>query len=373
MKKLIKNENILGFASSLIAVIIGLLFGAIIIYIANPNVAFKGLSTLIQGGFKTGAKGIGQTLFNATPIIMTGLSVGFAFKTGLFNIGTPGQFVMGAFAAIYVGVKWTFLPSSIHWLVAILAAMIAGGIWAIIPGLMKAYLNTNEVIVCIIMNYIGMYTVNYLIPLSGNVYNSMKNQTSYLPSSAIIPDFGLNNLFPGANGGIIFAVIFVIIVHIILNKTTFGYELKACGFNKDASKYAGINDKKNIVLAMVIAGCLAGIGGALVYQSGAGKCLSVVDELAAEGFNGIPVALLGLSNPLGVLVAGLFIAHLNVGGFNMQIYGFIPEIVSIITSCIIYFSAFSMLIRLFLSSKSRGHKKEIVPIETEPVNEGGSV
>lgn len=348
MKKLFKNEGSLNFASSFVAVLAGLVIGFIVIFIANPSNALNGFLTLIQGGFSNGSRGIGQVLNNATPIILTGLSVGFAFKTGLFNIGTPGQFVIGAFTAIYVGVKWTFLPGSIHWLVAILVAAIAGAIWGAVPGIMKAYLNVNEVIASIIMNYIGMYTVNYIIPLT--VFNIKKNETLSVASTAVIPQFGLEHFVPNVNGGIVIAIILVIIMHIILNKTVLGYELKACGFNQDASKYAGINSKRKVVYSMMIAGALAGIGGALLYLGGTGKGLAVVDSLAAEGFNGIAVALLGLSNPLGILVAGLFVAHLTIGGSLMQIYGFIPQIVDIIIAIIIYFSAFSLMIKGFIAN-----------------------
>ena len=283
-----------------------------------------------------GVLGIGRVLYYAVPIIMTGLSVGFAFKTGLFNIGTPGQFIVGAFAAVYIGVKWTFLPGSIHWLVAILGAFVAG-LWAVIPGVMKAYLNVNEVISSIMMNYIGMYLVNYSVSLV--LFDALRNQSLPVASTAVIPKMGFDKIFTGspANGGFVIAILFVILIYIVLNKTSFGYEMKACGFNKDASKYAGINEKRNIILSMVIAGALAG----------------VVDVLPAEGFNGIPVALLGLSNPIGVLFAGLFIAYLNVGGNAMQQFGFIPQIVDIIISCIIYCSALSLMIKVWLSKRRK--------------------
>lgn len=360
MKKLLKSDGTLNFASSCFAVLVGLIVGFIVIYIANPSNAMNGFTTLISGGFGSGDKGIGQALNTSVPIIMTGLSVGFAFKTGLFNIGTPGQFVVGAFAAIYVGVEWTFLPEAIHWLVAILAAAIAGAFWGLIPGIMKAFLNVNEVISSIIMNYVGMYTVNYIVPLT--VFDQLKNQTQNVNSNAIIPKFGLDNIIPNINGGIIVAIICVIIMHIILNKTTLGFELKACGFNQDASKYAGINSKQKVVYSMMIAGALAGIGGALLYLGGTGKCLQVVDTLAAEGFNGIAVALLGLSSPFGVLIAGLFIGHLTIGGSMMQIYGFIPQIVDIIVAIIIYFSAFALVVKMFitkmLSKKSKSIDQE---------------
>ncbi|WP_028043691.1 ABC transporter permease [Candidatus Stoquefichus massiliensis] len=347
MKKILNSDGIKDLLSSCVAVFIGLIFGLIVILIANSDYAVEGFLTLISGGFSNGARGIGQVINQAVPIILTGLSVGFAFKTGLFNIGTPGQFVVGAFVAIYVGVEWTFLPGALHWIVAIILAGIAGSLWGAVPGLMKAYLNVNEVISSIIMNYIGMYTVNYIIPLT--VFDSMKNQTLNVNQNAIISKFGLDLLVPNINGGIVVAILAVVVIHIILNKTTFGFELKACGFSPDASKYAGINAKQKIVFSMMIAGALAGIGGGLLYLAGSGQCLQVVDTLAPEGFNGIAVALLGLSNPFGVLIAGLFIAHITIGGSLMQIYGFIPQIVDIIVAITIYFSAFSLLIKQFLN------------------------
>ena len=307
MKKWLKSEGASSFISSCMAIAIGLLFGLVIILFTNPANAFDGFLNMLFGPLKMGMMGIGRVLFYAIPIIMTGLSVGFAFKTGLFNIGTPGQFITGAFAAVYVGVHWTFLPAEIHWIVALLAAFIVGGLWAIVPGIMKAYLNVNEVISSIMMNYIGMYLVNFLV--KATVFDELRSQSLGVASSAEIPRLGLDQLFRGStlNAGILIALGMVIIIYIILNKTKFGYEMKACGFNADAARYAGINEKKNIVLAMVIAGALAGIGGGLVYLSGSGKFISIVEVLAPEGFNGIPVALLGLSNPFGIFFSGIFI------------------------------------------------------------------
>lgn len=353
MKKFVQSDAFKNFGSSCIAILIGLIVGALVIFISNSAEALDGLRTLLAGPVEDGMMGLGRVLYYAVPIIMTGLSVGFAFKTGLFNIGTPGQFIIGAFAAVYIGVKWTFLPGSIHWLVALLGALIAGGLWAVIPGVMKAYLNVNEVISSIMMNYIGLYLVNYSVTLT--IFDALRNQSLPVADAANIPKFGLDKIFAGspANGGILVAIVFVIIIYIVLNKTAFGYEMKACGFNKDASKYAGINEKRNIILSMVIAGALAGIGGGLLYLSGSGKFIEVVDVMPAEGFNGIPVALLGLSNPIGVLFAGLFIAYLNVGGNAMQQFGFIPQIVDMIVSCIIYCSALSLMIKYWLGKRKK--------------------
>ena len=362
---ILEKEGFINIFSSFLAIIIGLLLGLIILLISNVHDAFPAFMTILSGGFSGGSRGMGQVIYTATPIILTGLSVGFAFKNGLFNIGAPGQFIVGAYAAVVVAIKCTFIPPALHWFAALIAAFIAGGLWAYLPGFLKAHFNVNEVISSIMMNYIGMYLVNFLVTLT--VYDMLKNQSQNIPPSSAIPSMGLNTIFKGssANGGFFIAVIVVIIIYIILSKTTFGFELKACGFNKDASKYAGINEKRNIILSMVIAGALAGLGGGLLYLSGVGKHIEVVDILADEGFMGIPVALLGLSHPIGILIAGLFIAHITVGGFYMQIYNFTPEIIEMIISAIIYFSAFALLFKSIVGFIS----KKIIKKEEKNANE----
>jgi len=359
LKKLVNLPGFNNALSSMVAIGAGLLFGLIILLVSNPAEAFPGFAIILKGGVSTGAKGMGQVLYFATPLILTGLSVGFAFKTGLFNIGASGQFIMGAFAATYIGVKWTFLPAPWHWLVALACAALVGGLWALIPGLLKAYLNVHEVISTIMMNYIGMYLANFLVKSS--IYDSKKALSMNVAESAVLPKAGLDKIFfnrMGASGhidlstvncGIYIAILVAVVMYIVLNKTTFGYELKACGYNQEASRYAGINAKKNVVLSMVIAGALAGLGGALLYLSGAGgRHIKVVDVLAAEGFNGIPVALLGLSNPIGIIFSAVFISHITMGGNYLQTLDFVPEIIDIIVACIIYFSAFSLILRNLL-------------------------
>ena len=348
-KGLFQREGMISFSSSILAIICGLLFGLVILLLSNPSQASGGFMMILQGGFTDGIQGIGQMFYYATPIIMTGLSVGFAFQTGLFNIGAAGQFTIGAFVAVLIGVKCTFLPAGIHCLVAIAGAALAGALWGMIPGLLKAFRNVNEVISSIMMNYIGMYLVNLLIQKL--IYDHVKNQSMAVASTANLPKAGLDKIFPNTdiNVGIIIAIVFVILVYIILNRTTFGYELKACGKNQNASKYAGINAKRNIVLSMVISGALAGIGGALLYLANSGKYLQVLDIIAPEGFSGISVALLGMSNPIGILFAGLFIGHLTVGGYNMQLFDFAPEVIDMIIAAIIYCGALSLLFKGLIS------------------------
>lgn len=341
------------FMSSVFAILVGLAFGFIILLISNPAQASRGFMTILTGAFRD-MRNIGRMMYFATPLIMTGLSVGFAFKTGLFNIGASGQFIVGAYGAVLVGV---FLPGlgPVHWVVALLAAFIAGGLWALLPGLLKALANVHEVISSIMMNYIGMYLTNFLVLRT--VYDNLRNQSVPVAPSAVIPRMGLDVLFPrsNVNAGFIIAILAAVVTYIILNKTAFGYELKAVGYNRHASKYAGINEKRNIILSMVIAGALAGLGGGLLYLAGTGKYIKVEDVLSPEGFTGISVALLGLSNPIGILFAGLFIGYITVGGDLLQRYDFVPEIIDIIVAAIIYFSAFALIIKTFIDGRRKAH------------------
>ena len=248
------------------------------------------------------------------------------------------------------------------WLACLLGAMLAGAVWGLVPGFLKAVCNVNEVIACIMMNYIGMYGVNFLIQLT--VFDSLKNQSLPVAENANAPKLGMDLIFrsgataSSANAGIFIAVLAGVVIYYLIEKTKFGYELKACGYNRDAARYAGINETRSIVLSMVIAGALSGLGGACLYLAGAGKGIEVLDTLAAEGFNGIPVALLGLNNPIGIIFSGLFVAYLNQGGFNMQVYGFAPQVIDIIISVVIYFAAFSLLLRGFVERRVKRREEK---------------
>jgi simple sugar transport system permease protein len=353
------TASLVNVFSSVAAILVGLLVGLVILLISNASQALGAFGLILTSGFSS-MREMGQVLYFATPIIMTGLSVGFSARTGLFNIGASGQFIVGAYAAVLVGVKCPFLPGHLHWIAALLAAMLAGALWGAIPGLFKAHFNVNEVIACIMTNYIGTYLVNFLI--TKTVFNSLQNQSMRVANTANLPKMGLDRVFrdgnniSSANSGVLIAIIFAVLIYIILEKTTFGYELKACGYNREAAHYAGINERRSIIASMVIAGAMAGLGGALLYLAGSGKGITVVDVLAPEGFNGIPVALLGLNNPLGIIFSGILVAYLNVGGFNMQLYNFAPQVIEIIIAVIIYFSAFALLLRNIFTSINKRRK-----------------
>jgi len=335
--------------SSIIAIILGLLVGFIFISIAIPAMAGQGIAALMTSGFAN-MRNFGQVLFNATPIIMTGLSVAFAGKTGLFNIGASGQFTMGGYLAILVGVRATGLSGPSLLIAATLAAIIGGAIWGAIPGILKAWRNVNEVITCIMMNYIGMFLVNYLIIQT--VFDQTRNMTIRVQPNANYPALGLDKIFAAEGmrptdltSAFIVAIVVAILMFIILEKTTLGFELKACGFNQDAAKYAGISAKRGTVIAMTISGALAGLGGALFYIGGSNPSIQVVNVIATQGFDGIPVALLALNNPIGVIFSAIFLGYLSTGGQAMQALGFTREIVNMIIAVIIYFSALALLFK----------------------------
>lgn len=349
-KNLSENKVFIDVLSSIASIVAGLLVGYLIMYIVNPTQANIGMEIILRGGTYQGVKSVGNMIYYATPLILTGLSIGFAFKTGLFNIGATGQLTMGAFVAVYIGVHWTgigeFSPF-MHWGVAVIGAIIMGGFWGAIPGLLKAYRNVNEVVSSIMLNYVALFLSGILV--KEFVYNQESARAMNINATAQTPTWGLQEIFVGSsiNIGIFVAILTVVILHIVLYYTTFGYELKAVGFNKDASKYAGMNDKRNIVLSMMISGAIAGLAGAMMYLV-VGKNLLVDDTLIPQGFTGIAISLLGLNTPIGALLAALFYGSLSQGGFYIQLLNFKPEIIEIIIAVIIYFSALSLYLKKYI-------------------------
>ena len=351
-----KRTGILSILSTLIVILAGLAIGLIVLVVSDAEQAFPAFWTMISFGARN-MRNVGDVLLGATPIILTGLSVTFAFKTGLFNIGAAGQFAFGGFVAIYIGVEFIFLPPAIRIICSISAAAVAGGLWGAIPGLLKAYRNVHEVITSIMTNYISMYLLSYII--RNTIFDIGRTTTLRLPAESDLPTLGFENIFREAVGtgfrsssvniGILIAIVIAILVYIILDKTTFGYELKACGYNKDAAKYAGINENRNVVSSMIICGAIAGIGGALNFMNGTGLSMSAMPVLAMEGFTGIAVAFLGLTNPIGAIFSGVFVSYLFLGGARMQPFGFSLELVDIVIAVIIYFCAFVLLVKDNLS------------------------
>ncbi|MBR6396892.1 MAG: ABC transporter permease [Lachnospiraceae bacterium] len=390
MKSFLAKDSTKKVLSSLISILIGLVFGSIVVFIvgiSKDTISFKGawegVRIILFGMFVTGRNSVGaltsgfngvnwgDMLYRSTPLIMTGLSVAVAFKTGLFNIGASGQFLMGTLASLVVAlsIPTGSVPSFIVWILAFLAALLAGALWGAIPGLVKAVFNINEVIACIMTNWIAANLVTWFF--DGSVFCNSEEYGKmgyiYKTSHNGVATFkmGLDKIFKGSqiNAGIIIAILFAIAMYILMNKTTLGYQLKACGSNRHAAKYAGIKDKRNIVLSMAISGALAAGGAALYHLSGNTEFFwSTYQALPAEGFNGIPVALLALNNPIGVIFAAAFMAILKVIGQILPKYTAYNEyITDVIIAVIVYLSAFSLVIRLWLDKKLKAKEAEGMP------------
>ena len=407
MRRLYEKEGTQKLLASLLSIILGLAIGAVVVFIVGllkSNIGIKGawdgVRLIFFGILSTGREAgklswgynpqsLGNMLFRATPLIMTGLSVAVANKTGLFNIGAPGQYLMGTMASLMIALSIPagLLPGWVVWLLAFFGGMLAGAIWGAIPGLLKAFLNINEVLACIMTNWLAANIVTWGFDMSnfknmvegtktGYVYKTSYGLTlvdgvwTYVDGNGIATaKMGLDKLFPGSqvNGGILIAVVLAVLVYILMNKTILGYELKACGSNRHAARYAGINDKRNIVLSMAISGALAAAGAALYWLSGNTEFFwTTYQSLPSAGFNGIPVALLAVNNPIGVVFAGIFMAMLDIVGQNLTgLTAYNEYITDVIIAVIVYLSAFSLVIRMFIT----GRKKKVAEPAPAPAQE----
>lgn len=381
LRKTLQKENVKSVRSSLLCIICGLLVGFVFMVILalfkediSIGDAFYGLAILLGGPFSSGTgkyivSNLGDMIFYAAPLIMTGVSVAIAYKTGLFNIGAAGQFLMGTMASLLVAlnIDTTGSPAmgALVWFMALLAGAAAGMLWGAIPGFFKAFFNVNEVIVCIMTNWIAANIVSWVFGTMPHLVNSGDGKSGYLITTAVTgngtPKLLIARLFGGSyiDLGILLAICLAIVIELVLTRTTFGYELRACGANKYGARYAGMNEKKNIILSMAIAGGLAAIGGALYYLNPGieFKFDSAYGKLPDYGFNGIPAALLGSNNPIAVIFVGLFIRYLNIGGDNLTTAGYNKYIADIIIALIIYFAGFSKLFRDLVINRKKKEKE----------------
>ena len=390
MKDFLNKDGTRKVLASLISILAGLVVGAIVVAIiglCKSNIGVRGMwdgVRIIFAGILTTGRGatgalswgfnptaVGNMLFRATPIIMTGLSVAVAFKTGLFNIGAPGQYLMGTLVTLVLalGIPSESVPAGLIWIIAFVGGCLAGAIWGAIPGMLKAFLNINEVLACIMTNWLAANLVTWAFDVSNfkNVTEGTKSGYIYKTTfnGVATPKLGLDKIFPGSqvNGGIVVAILFAIAMYILMNKTTLGYQLKACGANRHAARYAGIRDKRNIVLSMAIAGVLSGGGAALYWLSGNTEFFwSTYQALPATGFNGIPVALLAINNPIGVIFTGIFMAMLDIVGQQLAgLTAYNEYITDVIISVIVYLSAFSLVIQMLISGRKKSKKVPAAP------------
>ncbi len=392
---LMEKEGTRTVLASVISILIGLAVGSILILImglTNPSLgissAWDGIRLVFGGLFSTGrdAAGhltfgfnptnMGNMLFRATPLVLTGLSVAVAYKTGLFNIGAPGQYLIGTAVSLIIalGIPTDTVPAFLVWLLAFLGGTLAGGLWGCIPGLVKAFLNINEVLACIMTNWIAANLVTWIF--DGSVFRNTTEgtKTAYIYKTSVngveTAKMGLDKLFPGSqvNGGIFIAALIAVGVYILMTKTTLGYQLKACGANRHAARYAGINDARNIVLSMAIAGALSGAAASLYWLSGNTEFYwSTYQALPAAGFNGIPVALLAVSNPIGVIFTGIFMSMLDIVGQQITTLTAYNEFITdVIISVIVYLSAFSLVIKMLISGRKKNKAGTNVNAEPAP-------
>ncbi|WML43763.1 ABC transporter permease [Neobacillus sp. PS3-40] len=346
------SKRLRDLLTPLIAVILGIVVGTIIMLVSgyNPVAAY---AALWNGAFGD-VYYTGEVIRQVTPYILAGLAVAFAFRVGLFNIGVEGQFIVGWLAAVWVGIAFD-LPKVIHLPLAILAAMVAGGLWAFVPGLLKARFRVHEVIVTIMMNYIALHTVNYII---NNKLNTGSSKTAMIRESASLRSEWMQTFTTHStmHWGIIVAIIACFVMWFLLEKTTRGFELRAVGFNQDAAHYAGMSVNQNIILSMVISGCFAGIAGAMEGLGTFGY-MAVQGGFSGVGFTGIAVALLGGNTALGVFFAAALFGSLKIGALSMPLEAGVPkELVDIIIALIVFFVASSYIIRIVLD---RFSKKEV--------------
>ena len=347
-KNLLKSNAVQSLIASLLCIVLGLLLGYIVLLFINPSGAGEAIMAVIKNFWNYSranlqAKNFGNTLVKTAPLLMCALSVLFAYKVGLFNIGAAGQFVVGSCACLYAALAWHW-----GWFGCLLLSFIVGGVYGALVGLLKAYCNVNEVISGIMLNWIGLYTTNMLL---AKVKESTSPYTLHLKTDApqaMLPTAGLGAMFNN-NGNVTIAIplsiLIAIVIMIILDKTKLGYELRATGNNKNAAKYAGMAEKRNIILTLVIAGALAALGGAFLYLTDYEQWSVTQSSVPGMGFNGIAAAFLGGLNPIGTIFASYFIQHITVGGAYVDKTMYSSQISDLISSLIIYLCGFVLFIK----------------------------
>ena len=364
-KAILASDTFRSIASAVICALVGIIVGFIILLIINAEHAPKAISVIMKNFMYYRNKGkklyyLGQTLVKAVPLILCGIAVLFAYKSGLFNIGVAGQYCIGIGISLWCALAW-HLP----WWLCLLLAVICAAVWASLAGLLKAFCNVNEVIAGIMLNWISLYIVNVFMQ-NERVMNVGKSETFSITQTSpgsLLPTLGLGKLFHDneyVSIAIPLTIVVAILINIVLKKTVLGYELRATGLNKHAAKYAGMKDKKNLILTMAVSGAIAGLAAALFYLTDV-QPWKTSSTVPAMGFNGIAVAFLGELNPIGIIFSGYFIQHITQGGSFIDTKYFNPQIADLISSIIIYSCAFMFLFKTQLSKlfdrKKKGESK----------------
>lgn len=363
---ILRHEGVQSLIASLMCILGGLLIGFIVLLIIEPSGAWEAIKSIMENflhynSTRSQLKYLGQTLTRSAPLLMCALSVLFAYKVGMFNIGAAGQYVAGACASLYCA-----LQLGMPWYVCILAAMLAGALLGAISGALKTYCNVNVVISGIMLNWIALYVTNMILAVVKNPSSPYTKQIRGTNNGALIPQMGLNTFFSNEKSvtiAIPLSIIIAVLVWVVLNKTKFGYELKATGYNSNAARYSGMKEKRNTVLTMMIAGALAGMGAAFLYLTGIEEWNTAISSVPGMGFNGIAVAFLGGLNPLGSILAAYFIQHITLGGGNVDLNVYCAQISSLISSLIIFLCAFVAFFKLAIQNHLRKRDEAAAQLE----------
>ena len=374
LRTLIGNDGVQTLLASLLCILGGLVVGYIVLLVIEPSGAWGSIMAVVKNFFHYPkalySKYFGQTLVRTVPLLMCALSVLFAYKVGMFNIGAAGQYVAGACATLYCA-----LALKLPWYLCVLAGTAAGALLGAISGALKTYCNVNVVISGIMLNWIGLYLTNTILAKVKNPTSPFTLPVNSINRGAMLPQLGQNTLFneKSVTIAIPLSLLIAVLVWVVLNKTKFGYELKATGFNANAARYAGMKENRNIILTMVIAGALAGMGASFLYLTGIEDWETTISSVPAMGFNGIAVAFLGGLSPLGSILSAYFIQHITTGGGGVDLRFYSSQISSLISSLIIFLCAFVGFFKLSIQQRIRksDEKKQAAVTSGSDTKEGG--
>ncbi len=368
---LLKNNSVQSLIASLMCIVAGLLAGYVVLLIINAEGSWEAITTIIKNFFyypsgPAKLKYLGNTLVKTAPLLMCSLSVLFANKTGLFNIGVAGQYVVGAGACLYLA-----LALQMPWWVCLLGAIAAGALLGALSGALKTLFNVNEVISCIMFNWISLYGVNMLLTQVKEIASPYTQNLRTANPEAMLPGMGLGKFFSNnqyVTIAIPLSVLVAVLIWILLEKTKLGYELKATGNNKHAAKYAGMKENRNIILTMAISGALAGMAAAMLYLTGYEQWSCSQSNIPGMGFNGIAAAFLGGLHPVGSIFSSYFIQHITAGGAYVDKAVYCAQVSDFICSLIIYLCGFVLFVKSAMNRSIAKREEKAV----SKTNEGGN-
>ena len=374
MKKILKNDGVQSLLASLICILLGLLIGYVVLLFIEPSGAGEAIKAVIKNFLtynkkESQLKYLGNTLVKAAPLVMCSLSILFSYKVGLFNIGAAGQYCIGIACSLYCA-----LALKLPWWVCTLVAVLGGALAGSISGLLKAYCNVNEVISGIMLNWIILYGTNMLLTNVKEATSPYTKEVARTSAASLLPTLGLgkffnNNKYVGVS--VIAAVVIAVVVWVVLEKTRFGYELRATGGNKNAAKYAGMAEKRNIIVTLAISGALAGLGAAMLYLTSYEQWNCSTSSVPGMGFNGIAAAFLGGLNPIGAILSSFFIQHITAGGAYVDKKIYCAQISDLISSIIIYLCGFVFFMKLMMNKRIAKQEERAQKALAKKAAEGG--